>query len=168
MALRGTVVIAGTIEDDVLLVDGRVRLEGFVRGDVVVLHGDAILRPQAEIDGDLRTSEPSRVARTAIVRGETGSAGPVDALAIVPLPVWFGLLLAAGLSLLALALIAPGPMGQGAVQAERRPGRSFVLGATLLVAGPLVIAVLTLSLIGSILAVVLGATLVVAGPWGRR
>ena len=90
MALRGTVVIAGTIEDDVLLVDGRVRLEGIVRGDVVVLHGDAILGPQAEIDGDLRTSDPSR-SPTAIVRGETGSAGPVDALAIVPRTVWFGL-----------------------------------------------------------------------------
>lgn len=166
MALRGTVVIAGTIEDDVLLVDGRVRLEGIVRGDVVVLHGDAVLGRQAEIDGDLRTSEPSRVAGTAIVRGETGSAGPVDALDTVPRAVWFGLLLAAGLCLLALALIAPGPIGRGAVQAERRPGRSFVLGATLLVAGPLVIAVLALSLIGSILAIVLGAALVVAGSVG--
>ncbi len=166
MALRGTVVIAGTVEDDVLLGDGRVRVEGIVHGDVIVLHGDATLGPQAEIDGDLLTSAPSRVAPSAIVRGETGSAGPVNAVAAVPRTVWFGFWLAVGLCLLALALIAPGPIGRGAAQAERRPAQSFVLGAALLIAGPLVIAVLALSLIGSVLAVVLGAALVVAGALG--
>jgi hypothetical protein len=166
MALRGAVVIAGTVEDDVLLGDGRVRVEGIVHGDVIVLHGDATLGPHAEIDGDLLTSAPPRVARSAIVRGETGSAGPFDAVAAVPRTVWFGFWLAAGLCLLALALIAPGLIGRGAVQADRRPAQSFVLGAALLIAVPLVIAVLALSLIGSILAVVLGAVLVVAGALG--
>jgi hypothetical protein len=166
MAVRGTVVIAGTVEGDVLLADGRVRVEGLVHGDVIVLHGDAVLGRQAEIGGDLRTSTPSRVARGAIVRGETVSVGPLDAVAAVPRTVWFGFWLAAGLCLLALAVIAPGPIGRGAVRAERRPARSFVLGAARLIAGPLVIAVLALSLIGSILAVVLGAALVVVGALG--
>jgi hypothetical protein len=165
-ALRGTVVIAGTVDGDVLLGDGRVDVEGTVHGDVIVLHGDAILGRQAEVDGDLLTSAPSRVSRSAVVRGETGSAGPFDAVAAVPRAAWFGLWLAVGLCLLALALIAPGPIRRGAVHAERRPAQSFVLGAALLIAGPLVIAVLALSLIGSVLAVVLGAALVVAGALG--
>lgn len=166
MALRGTVVIGGTVEDDVLLVDGRVRLEGIVHGDVVVLRGDAVLGPDAEIDGDLRTSVPARAARGALVRGEVGSAGPFDALAAVPRAVWFGLWLAAGLCLLALALVAAGPIARGAAAAERRPTRSFVLGSALLLAGPLVIAVLALSLLGSVLALVLAAVLVVAAALG--
>lgn len=166
MALRGTVVIAGTVEGDVLLVDGRVRVEGIVHGDVIVLHGDATLGRQAEVDGDLLTSAPSRAARGAVVRGETDSAGPLDALVAVPLTVWFGLWPAVGLCLLALALVAPGPIRRGAVRAEHRPARSFLLGAALVIAAPLVIAVLALSLIGSILAVVLAAALVVAGALG--
>jgi hypothetical protein len=166
LALRGTVVVRGTVEDDVLLVDGRVRVEGIVHGDVIVLNGDAVLGRNAEVDGDLLTSAPSRAARTAVVRGEVGSAGPFDALAAVPRTVWFGLWLAAGLCLLALALLAPGAIRKGAVAAERRPVRSFALGSALLLVGPLAVAVLALSLIGSVIAVVLTAGLVVAGALG--
>jgi hypothetical protein len=162
LVLRGSVVVGGTVEDDVLVVDGRVRVDGVVHGDVTVLRGDAVLTRNAEVGGDLNTSGPSRVARGAEVSGSIGDAGPLDAAGSLPFGVRFGAWLAAGLTVLAIALSVPGPLQGAAGAGVGRPGRSILVGTGLLVLAPLVLGVLALSLIGSVLALVLGAGLVVA------
>ena len=62
------------------MVDGRARIEGIVHGDVMVLQGDAVVTRGAEIDGDVRTSQPARISPQATVRGEVGDAGPARRL----------------------------------------------------------------------------------------
>jgi len=164
--LRGTAIVRGTVEDDVVVVDGRARIIGTVHGDVTVVRGDAVVERGAEINGDLRTSEPATVSRRATVDGEIGDAGPLDALSAVPLLGWLGIWFAAGLSVLALLGIARRPLAGPALAGIRRPGRAIVLGSALLAVTPFVIAVLALSLLGSVLALVLSAGLVVATAIG--
>ena len=164
--LRGTATVRGTVEDDVVVVDGRARIIGVVHGDVTVVRGDAVVERGAEIDGDLRTSEPATVARRATVRGEIGDAGPLDALAAFPRLAWFGTWFAAGLAVLVLIALLRRPVADAATAGLRRPGRAFGLGALLLGAAPFVIALLTLSVLGSLLALVVGAGLVVATAVG--
>ena len=164
--LRGTAVVKGTVEDDVVVVDGRARIEGTVHGDVMVLRGDAVVTRGAEIDGDVRTSQPARISRRATVRGDVGDAGPLDAVTAIPLLAWFATWFAAGLAVLLLLGVVRRPVADAATAGVRRPGRAFGLGALLLVAMPLVIAVLAMSLLGSLVALVLGAGLVVATALG--
>ncbi len=164
--LHGTVVVRGTVEDDVFLLDGRARIEGTVRGDVTVVRGDAVVTRGAEVDGALRTSEPARVSPRATVRGEIGDAGSLEVLTSVPLFVWFGAWSAAGIAVLALIAVARRPLTHAAAPAVRRPGRSIARGTVLLAGAPFLIAVLALSLLGSVLAVVLAAGAVVATAVG--
>lgn len=164
--LRGTATVRGTVEDDVVVVDGRARITGIVHGDVTVVRGDAVVERGAEIDGDLRTSEPATVSRRATVRGEVGDAGPLDALAAVPRTAWFGIWFAAGLAVLVLLALLRRPVTDAASAGVRRPGRAFGLGAALLALTPFVLAVLALSLLGSLLALVLAAGVVVATTLG--
>lgn len=164
--LRGTAVVRGTVEDDVVVVDGRARIEGIVHGDVMVLRGDAVVTRGAEIDGDLRTSQPARVSPRATVRGEIGDAGPLDAVGAVPLLAWYATWFAAGLAVLVLLWTARRPLSGPALAGIRRPGRATAVGAAALAVAPFLIAVLALSLLGSLLALVLAAGLVVATAVG--
>ena len=164
--LRGTAIVRGTVEDDVLVVDGRARIIGTVHGDVTVVRGDAVVERGAEINGDLRTSEPATVSRRATVDGEIGGAGPLDAMAAIPLLAWFGTWFAAGLAVLALLALCRRPVADGAQAAIRRPGRAVVLGSAVLAVSPFAIGLLALTLVGSLLAVVLTCGLVLATAVG--
>lgn len=164
--LRGNAVVRGTVEDDVVVVDGRARIIGAVRGDVTVVRGDAVVERGAEINGDLRTSEPATVSRRATVDGEISGAGPLDVLAAIPLLAWLGTWFAAGLSVLVLLGIGRRPLAGPALVGIRRPGRAIALGTGVLAVTPFVIALLALSLLGSVLALVLSAGVVVATAVG--
>lgn len=161
--LRGTATVAGTVEDDVVVVDGRARIDGIVHGDVIVLRGGATVSRRAEVDGDVRTSLPARIAEGADVRGSVSTAGPLDLFDAVSGLLWLGLWLATGLAVLVLALVAPGPVDEAARRGRARPGRSFLLGAVVLVLSPAVLGILALSVVGAVLAGVLACALVAAG-----
>ncbi len=166
VAARGVVTIDGTVEHDVIVGSGRVRLNGTVHGDVIVLRGGARLGPDAEIDGDLRTSVPPRVADGANVRGDTEEISPLGAVGELPRALWFGLWLAAGTAVLAAGLLLPRTVSHAARSGVGRPTRAVALGAAALVLGPLAIGVLAFSLIGLGVALVLAGALVVAAALG--
>lgn len=163
---RGVVTIDGTVEDDVLVGSGRVWLTGIVHGDVIVLRGSARLGPDAEIDGDLRTSRPPRVADGAVVRGDTTEITALGAVGELPRSLWFALWLAGGLTVLAAGLLLPRPVADAARAGVGRPARAAVLGILALVVAPLAAGVLALSLLGLGLALVVLAVVVVAAALG--
>jgi hypothetical protein len=95
-----------------------------------------------------------------------GDAGPLDALTAVPLLGWFATWLAAGLAVLALLALVRRPVADAALAGIRRPGRSIALGTAVLAVTPFVIALLALSLLGALAALVLAAGLVMATALG--
>jgi hypothetical protein len=166
VVLSGTVTIEGTVEDDVLVVNGRALIDGTVHGDVTVLRGRARLGADAVVGGDVRSSAPPRVADGATVDGDVGSVTALEGVGELPRSLWFALWLMAGLSVLAVGLLVPRHAADTARAGAGRPARSFVLGGALLAAAPVVIGVLSASLVGLGVALVLGAGLVLAVTTG--
>ena len=164
VVLRGGVVVKGTVEGDVLVLDGRVKVtgSGIIGGDLLVVRGRAVLEDGGQVGGDVRTSQPARITGADQVRGDITSTDPLDAVTWIPDLVWFGLWLAAGLGVLAVLPIARRTVADGTLAVIRRPGRAVLLGVVVLVVTPLAIAVLALSLLGSVLALLLAAGLSVA------
>ncbi len=163
---RGVVTITGTVEDDVIVGGGRVRVDGIVHGDVIVFRGGARLGPDAEIDGDLRTSTPPRIADGAVVRGDTEAINPVTALGELPRSLWFALWAAAGLAVLVVGLLARRPVADAARSGLGRPARAAGLGGVAFVLAPVLVAVLALSMLGLGIAAVLAGALVLAAALG--
>jgi hypothetical protein len=166
VVLSGTVTVDGTVEDDVLVVHGRARIDGTVHGDVTVLHGNARLGPDADVGGDVRTSGTARIAEGANVDGDVGSTSLPGAVGELPRLLWFGLWLAAGLAVLLVGLLAPGPVERSARSGATRPARAVVLGGLALGAAPFALGTFAASLLGLGIALVLGAGLVVAAAVG--
>ncbi len=163
---RGVVTVDGTVEDDVIVGSGRVRLNGIVHGDVIVLRGSARLGPDAEIDGDLRTSRPPRVAAGALVRGDVAEVTLFSALGELPRSLWFAGWLAAGLTVLVAGFLLPRRVADAAHHGAGRPARAFLLGGLALVVAPVVVGVLALSLLGMGLAMVAFAVVLLGATVG--
>jgi hypothetical protein len=125
-----TIPRGAVVREDVLAVDGTVRIAGTVRGDVVTLGGRAILEPTAVVGGGVSwVSERPRVAPGARVAdgvdqvdADVGSAVPFLASA------WWWV--AVSLSTLALGLLALwlAPRAGDAIATQMRTGWGPAIG----------------------------------------
>ena len=162
VVVRGTATVNGTVEDDVIVLDGRVRVRGTVNGDVVVVRGGARIDEGAVVGGDVRTSRPARIAEGVTVNGDVRRVSTLDAARSIPRTLYAGMLLAAGLAVLLVGLLAPRPAATAARNGVGRPGRAFVLGLLALGLVPLAAGLFAVSLLGIGVGLVLGGGLLVA------
>lgn len=160
LVARGDVAVRGQVEGDVVVLDGRARIDGTVGGDVTVLAGTAVLGPEAVVGGDVATSAAPRIDPDAAVGGDLRTVGARDLPSLVPGSWWAVLLVGLGLAVLVLLVAARRRVTDLATVGRARPGRSLAMGVVALVLAPVVLVVLSASLVGTVLAVVLGSAVV--------
>jgi hypothetical protein len=188
VVLKGdTTVPPGGVVDRVVVFDGRVRVEGRVRHDVVVLHGSATVtgRVGGDVDvlsgratvastgrvgGSVRSGDPPRVARGAVVHdGVHHLRAPwtIDVFSVlgrflVWLVVSVSTLVLGGI----LVLVAPRGLDAVRVAGTRGPGPAVGWGAAVGAGVPLLAGVLALTLVALPLGVALLAFLLLLYPFG--
>ncbi len=152
----GEVLLAGEVGGHLSVAGGEVFLNGRVAGDVEATAGEIELGPDARIAGNLRyrSDEPLMRSPTAEVQGsvvhlpapppwENGAEAGMRVVAT------FLLLWTLGLTILAAIVAALPRLSAGLEQAARsRPGMSLLAGLAVLVATPIVAAILLASGIG--------------------
>ena len=69
----GPATIAGTVRQDLFVMNGDTEISGTVDGDVVVFNGEVAVRSGAEIGGDLVTQGTPVVEEGATIRGSRGN-----------------------------------------------------------------------------------------------
>jgi hypothetical protein len=165
--LGGDVAIDTVVEYPIVIVGGNLTVLGTVHNDVVVVAGNVFLGGSAIVDGDLVTvvGQVYRASGAAI-RGTLGGTVHAWANEIPPPPlehvdlirqVRLGLATGFGLLLLCLVVSAalPWSIVVTAATARRFPIRSALAAATSVVALPLVLLPLILSLVGLPIAIVI-------------
>jgi cytoskeletal protein CcmA (bactofilin family) len=146
VALGRDLQVDGEALSDVAAVDGSIRVTGTVRGDVIVLGGEAELSPTARIDGDvfvlggnLTTADGARIGGQAVSYPTFSTAwltlleGPaLSGSATSPVVLGAKLALLAAWLLLTLILLAVSrrEVVQVSTQLTREPFRCFVVGLT--------------------------------------
>jgi cytoskeletal protein CcmA (bactofilin family) len=159
----GVIDIEGRIDGNLKAAAGRIRISGEVRGDVDLSAGKISVEPGARIGGRLtyRSREEAEIAPDALIEGgverREAEAFEVSLPAIIGIgfAVWLVALL--GMSILGAALHAGVPeLPAGAVETLRsRFWASLLLGFALLVAIPVAVNLLFVTLVGIPLALVL-------------
>jgi len=159
----------GTIGGDVSLGAGYVRINGRIDGDVRVGAETIVLGPTADVGGEFRydaaefrqdsaATVAGGVIKDPNIRGDTGT---------VSLPPWVttGYTLVANLLLGAILLaVFPAFSARLAGRVSDQPAKSGGVGLLTLVGGPILVAVVAITIIGIPLAV-LGAVAFGLGVW---
>jgi hypothetical protein len=161
----GEVRSEGRIAHDLTISAGRAEIGGDIGGAVNASAGRVTVLPDAVVRGDLivRAPEPPVISPGAQVMGNVDYQRTGGGQWWFAWPVLWGCLF---LSLLALNLIglyvAPAWFSRVAETLRTRPLLSLLAGAVVLIAIPIVIAILMITLIGIPLAVILSAAYVIA------
>jgi cytoskeletal protein CcmA (bactofilin family) len=161
----GEVRSEGRIAHDLTISAGRAEIGGDIGGAVNASARQVTVLPDAVVRGDLivRAPEPPVISPGAQVMGNVDYQRTAGGRWWLAWPVLFGCLF---LSLLALNLIglyvAPTLFSRVAETLRTRPLRSLLAGVVVLIAVPIVIAILLITVIGIPLAVILTAAYVIA------
>lgn len=147
----GSLQAAGRVEGALTMSGGEVTIDGTVGGDVIVRAGTLRIGPGARIGGDLRYRVPEGAATIdpgATVVGETIVLPPPPDRGLWPgivrLILLGGFLLAGALGI----LLFPVTAARAADALAARPGPSFGYGVLWLVVGPIVLLILSISVVG--------------------
>lgn len=127
VVVDGDIAVArgAVIEDDVVSIDGTVRVAGEVRGDVLTIGGTLVVEDRGRVGGDVRWAENEPVVRGAgTIEGTSEQLDPWevgDLPAVLSSLLWW---LAVSLSTLALGLLLLwlGPRAADATFARMREG----------------------------------------------
>lgn len=160
-AAGGRVVLEGEVTSYAHIAAGSIRIDGHIAGNVDAAGRQLQLGPKAVIDGTLtfRGPQPAELAPGAVVR-----MGVVNVThhpgAWWKWPVLFGvfaLVWIAGWAVVGIALLAllPGATARVTDAARTRPWWSAAVGAMVLLATPIVMGVLALTVVGIPLALLL-------------
>jgi hypothetical protein len=172
IALRRDLTLDGECASSVVVIQGTATVTGKIAGDLVVLGGDALLQPGAEIGGNVHVLGGSIVARGgAVVAGAQVAypTAPRTLLLLLEGPslgmratsrtvIGLKLALAAAWLLLAVILLLTGSrqVGEGAALVTAEPFRCFFAGLTAVLA-----AVSTIVLLAAVVGEVVGVPLLV-------
>lgn len=189
VAVLGRVESEGSVGHDAVSVLGGSRLNGEVGGQVVAILGDVHLGPKAVVNGDIvilggrLTRDPGAVVRGNEVKVSVlGHHGGTEGLSTWfsecllkgrPLAFHAQLLWAwavAGLFLgfyLLLALLFPGAIERCVSTWETRPGGSLLAALVTVVASPVALTLLALTVVGLVVIPFAALGLMVAGLFGK-
>jgi hypothetical protein len=157
VVIDGDVRIAGRVDGDVILVAGDALLSGRVGGDLVTVAGRARLLPRARVGGDLLYGEEEpRLAPGALVAGEIDEKG-WDALGLLPIigafVLWLAVTVSTAVLGILLVLLVPRAADATMAQAESRFWTAVAIGAGVFVGLPLLAFVASITLVGLPLAI---------------
>jgi hypothetical protein len=169
----GSADISGSIGRYLQVAAGSTRVSGHVAGDVDVSGDELLVEPSAEIDGRVifRGPEPASVAAGARVRGEVlhlpdaAAPGPWRRLLDAALFVSFAALGLAAMGLLSGALW-PRYARAAVGVATNHGGGALLAGVAAVLGGPVVIALLALSMVGLPLALLVACAYLLSFPLG--
>jgi cytoskeletal protein CcmA (bactofilin family) len=169
-AVHGNVNVSGRVTGSVTTLDGDITVTGQVGDGVTAISGRAIIGANAEVVGDVRSSERPDVAAGASVDGDVSKT---NFAAWFTLAGWIALLLwwlavTVSLLLLGVFFVALFPRAAQAVATVGRAstGLSIVWGAVLGLAVPLLAGGLASTFVGLPLSVGILLALAVAFPMG--
>lgn len=168
----GRIELDGRIGRYAQIAGGSVRLNGRVDGDVTVRSGELAVGPDAIIEGRLiyRGDREARVSPSAQVRGGVASVASSDDERRFAKRVfrWFSVAWLIGWVLVGIVLLALLPGATRAVTdtVRARPGASLLVGLALIIALPILIVIVAITIIGLPLALLLAALYVVLLPLG--
>jgi hypothetical protein len=150
--IDGPVRIDGTVDGDVLVVSGDTEISGEVTGDVTVLAEPAVINSGARIGGDLRYGdEEPEIASGAEIDGEVSDEDWSD-LGPAGFIGWLGFWLALMLSSLALGLllllIAPRAADAAYRQSREGAWQSAAVGLTIFILLPILAVLALATLVG--------------------
>jgi cytoskeletal protein CcmA (bactofilin family) len=148
----GPATIAGTVRQDLFVMNGDTEISGTVNGDVFVFNGDVRVRSGAEIDGDLVTQGTPQVDEGATIRGSRSSVATRFDYDVEGFGGRFAWWIGYTVSVLILGLLvlAFAPQLDGAVAATTREqlGSSIGWGIALFLLLPIVAVLLLVTIVG--------------------
>lgn len=158
VVIDGDVRIAGRVDGDVILVAGDALISGRIDGDLVTVAGRGQLLPRARIDGDLIYGEEEpRLAPGALVAGEIDEKGWDDSLGLLSIigafVLWLAVTVSTAVLGILLVLLAPRAADATMAQAESRFWTAVAIGAGIFVGLPLLAFVASITLVGLPLAI---------------
>ena len=158
VVLSGDARIDGTVAGDVFVFDGDVTLSGTVEGDLTTIMGTAVLRPGAEVEGDVvYGDEAPEIAPEASVGGTVdgqGWDGPSGALGLIgAAALWLAMTVSALILGIVLVLLLPRAADALSARAQDGLAVSFAIGVAVLIGLPVIAAGLAVSLVGFPLAI---------------
>jgi hypothetical protein len=161
IVINGHVRVLGRVENDVVVVDGDVFVRGEVEGSLVTVAGPAHLLPGAMVGGDLRYGDDAPViAPSARVGGDVEKESWSDTIGLYSILGAFVLWLAVGISaaVLGLLLLMLAPRAADAIfaQAQARFWTAVGIGAAIFIAVPIAILVAAITLVGLPLSIAIG------------
>ncbi len=155
LVLAGDVVINGTVHGDLLGVAERVRVDGVV-GSVDMETPALVLGDRAEVRGDVKYTSAAELVRAPgavvsgnVVRNDAGLTGETVSYRNVAMAFLVSLFAS-----LSLYLVARKPLALYARQATHNVAREAFIGFALLVAVPIAIVVLMVSVLGLFLGLI--------------
>ncbi len=170
----GNVLVRGHIDGQVRAIDGSVTVLGDVTGGVAALGGQVALGPHAHVTGDVQViggslhREPGARVEGQVLReadlGPLVSAAGYDLLGRVRFSLW--LLLFWALAGALFGAILPGRLARIRTILVSQAAPNLLVGFVVLVLAILLIAVLTLTLIGVVLAAPLAICVWIAWVFG--
>ena len=174
MITGGAVVIDTPVGGELRAAAGRLRLGANVKGDAHLVGDKITLGPNIEIGGDLRYRSPHLVMDPSVVVG-----GDVIELEPAPTPDMekWGVKAAAALTIFALAFLVgmavlvivialalPSLMNSAAAMIQEKPFSTLGIGFLIVIAAPMVIALLFASVFGAPLALLIAVIFLAAAP----
>ena len=153
VVINGTVRILGRVRGDVLVVRGALAIRGRVEGDVVTVADRARLAAGARVGGDVAyAAERPVISRRARVGGEVKRADPEKAVAPAGVAgaaaFWLAVTISALVLGLLLLLLAPRAADAVMETARTRAGASIGVGIALLIGLPILGVLALVTLVG--------------------
>jgi Polymer-forming cytoskeletal len=150
--VNGDVRADGVVDGDVFVVNGNVTVTGRVLGDVTALNGRVTLRSNAVVSGDVVSKDPPRIADGAHVGGEVDRARDRFALGrlgtIGRVFLWVAGTVSSALLGAALLLLVPRGMDAAAHAGRTAIGPAIGLGFAVAFGVPVLGVLLTVTILG--------------------
>ena len=174
MITGGDVLIGAPVGGELRAAAGHLRLNANVAGDAHLVGGDVTIGPNVQIGGDLRhrtqrlTIDPSATVLGEIIELEPAPRPDVEkwgmtaaaALTVFALAFLIGM----AVLIIVIALALPSLMNSAAAMIREKPLSTLGIGFLIVVAAPVVIAILFASVFGAPLALLIGVIFVAAAP----